>query len=51
MYIMPCPNIGLGTNENPGGRGPVGLASSSSEPDDTLVSSCLTKDGVEGGGC
>lgn len=51
MYIIPWPNIGLGTNENPGGIGPVCLASSSSEPEDTLASSCFTEEGVDGGGC
>ena len=49
--MIPWPNIELGTRENPGGNGPVGLVSSSSEPEDTLASSCFTEDGVEGGGC
>jgi hypothetical protein len=51
MYIMPWPNMGLGTKENPGGIGPVCLVSSSSEPDDTLASSCFTEEGVDDGGC
>jgi len=43
--------MGLGTKENPDGMGPVCLVSSSSEPEDTLASSCFTEDGVDAGGC
>lgn len=49
MYMTLWLNIGLGTRENPGGNGPVGLASSSSDPDDTRASSCFTDDGVDVG--